>query len=55
MTGQAHYTNGKLNGIARAWDANGKLTAEKSYDNGVDVAAAKASAEAAAVSKYSEQ
>lgn len=47
MTGQAHHTNGKLNGIARAWDANGKLISEKTYENGVDVAAAKASADAA--------
>lgn len=55
MTGQAHYTNGKLNGIARAWDANGKLIAEKTYENGVDVAAAKASAEAAAAAEAKRQ
>lgn len=55
MTGQAHYTNGKLNGVARAWDANGKLIAEKSYENGVDVAAAQASAEAAAVAEAKRQ
>jgi len=41
MTGQAHYSNGKLNGLAQAWDSTGKLIAEKTYDNGIDVEAAK--------------
>lgn len=55
MTGQAHYTNGKLNGVARAWDSTGKLIAEKTWDNGVDVAAAKAKAEAAAAAGEARQ
>lgn len=55
ITGQAHYTNGKLNGATRAWDANGKLIAEKSYENGVDIAAAKALAEAAAAAEAKHQ
>ena len=45
MTGQAHYTNGKLDGIVRHWNAEGSLLDEKTYEKGVDVAAAKADAE----------
>jgi len=45
MTGEAHYVNGKLDGVVRHWNANGALLDEKIYENGVDVAAAKAEAE----------
>jgi len=40
-----HFSNGKLNGLAQAWDASGRLTGEKTYEDGVDVAAEKAEAE----------
>lgn len=36
-----HFANGKLNGVAQAWDASGKLLGEKTYEDGVDVAAQK--------------
>jgi len=41
MTGEAHYASGKLQGVVRHWNADGKLLDEKTYDNGVDVEAAK--------------
>ncbi|WP_244746191.1 toxin-antitoxin system YwqK family antitoxin [Paraburkholderia terricola] len=44
-TGDAHYANGKLDGVVRHWNADGSLLDEKTYENGVDVAAAKADAE----------
>ncbi|WP_193098106.1 hypothetical protein [Burkholderia sp. Z1] len=34
----AHLANGKLNGLAQAWDTNGKLLGEKTYVDGKDVA-----------------
>ncbi|MCG5076491.1 toxin-antitoxin system YwqK family antitoxin [Paraburkholderia tagetis] len=51
MTGQAHYTNGKLDGVVRHWNADGSPLDEKTYENGVDVAAAKAASEAAAAAE----
>lgn len=45
MTGQAHYTNGQLDGVVRHWNTDGSLLDEKTYENGIDVAAAKADAE----------
>ncbi|WP_369050900.1 toxin-antitoxin system YwqK family antitoxin [Burkholderia gladioli] len=55
MIGQAHYVNGKLNGVARTWEATGKLIAEKTYEDGVDVAAAKAEAQATAAADEKRQ
>lgn len=42
-----HYADGKLNGLAQAWDASGKSIGEKNYVNGVDVAEQQKAAEKA--------
>ncbi|WP_321920289.1 toxin-antitoxin system YwqK family antitoxin [Paraburkholderia tropica] len=55
MTGQAHYANGKLDGVVRHWNADGSLLDEKTYANGVDVAAAKAASDAAAAADEKRQ
>lgn len=55
MTGEAHYVNGKLDGVVRHWNANGALLDEKTYENGVDVAAAKAASDAAAAADEKRQ
>ena len=31
-----HYTDGQLDGVSQAWDASGKLIAEKTFTNGED-------------------
>jgi antitoxin component YwqK of YwqJK toxin-antitoxin module len=55
MTGQAHYANGKLDGVVRHWNADGSLLDEKTYQNGVDVAAEKAASDAAAAADEKRQ
>lgn len=55
MTGQAHYANGKLDGVVRHWNPDGSLLDEKTYENGVDVAAAKAASDAAAAADEKRQ
>ncbi|RQZ49980.1 toxin-antitoxin system YwqK family antitoxin [Burkholderia sp. Bp9099] len=55
MTGQAHYANGKLDGVVRHWNPDGSLLDEKTYENGVDVAAAKAASDAAATADEKRQ
>lgn len=55
MTGHAHYTNGKLDGVLRHWNADGSLLDEKTYQNGVDVAAEKAASDAAAAAEKMRQ
>lgn len=55
MTGQAHYGNGKPDGVVRHWNADGSLRDEKSYENGIDVAAAKAASDAAAAADEKRQ
>jgi len=55
MTGQAHYANGKLDGVVRHWNADGSLLDEKTYQNGVDVAAEKAASDAAAAAEKMRQ
>jgi antitoxin component YwqK of YwqJK toxin-antitoxin module len=55
MTGQAHYANGKLDGVVRHWNPDGLLLDEKTYESGVDVAAAKAASDAAAAADEKRQ
>jgi hypothetical protein len=55
MTGQTHYANGKLDGVVRHWNADGSLLDEKTYQNGVDVAAGKAASDAAAAAEKMRQ
>ncbi|MDR1994903.1 hypothetical protein [Azonexus sp.] len=49
------YANGKLHGLAQAWDMSGKLLGERTYENGVDVAIIKAEEEHQAESQRKEE